>query len=65
MIAGGVEVLVNRNVALAPPFDCVSICGIDDPWTGEADSANAFDGAQGHQIWLTHSPDGLRLHFDR
>ena len=61
----GVEVLVNRNVALAPPFDCVSICGIDDPWTGEADSAKAFDGAGAIRIWLTHSPDGLLLLGDQ
>ena len=65
LIACGVEVLVNRNVALAPPFDCVSICGIDDPWTGEADSAKAFDGAGAIRIWLTHSPDGLLLLGDQ
>jgi uncharacterized protein len=61
LTACGVEVLVNRNVSLAPPFDRVSVCGIDDPWTGEADSAKAFDGAQAIRIWLTHSPDGLML----
>jgi predicted MPP superfamily phosphohydrolase len=55
----GVEVLVNRNVPLAFPFDGISICGIDDPWTGCADSAKAFDGAKSVRIWLTHSPDGL------
>jgi hypothetical protein len=43
--ACGVEVPVNRNISLASPFDCVSICGIDDPWTGEADSDKTFDGA--------------------
>jgi predicted MPP superfamily phosphohydrolase len=32
--ACGVEVLVNRNGLLKFPFDVVSICGIDDPWTG-------------------------------
>jgi uncharacterized protein len=65
LIACGVEVLVNRNVSLTPPFDCVSICGIDDPWTGEADPAKAFDGAQAVRIWLTHSPDGLLLLGDQ
>lgn len=59
--ACGVEVLVNRNVSLEFPFDFVSICGIDDPWTGEADVAKAFDGARAIRIWLTHSPDGLSL----
>jgi uncharacterized protein len=57
--ACGVEVLVNRNVALDRPFDCVSICGIDDPWTGNADCAKAFENAKTVRIWLTHSPDGL------
>ena len=57
----GVEVLVNRNVAMRAPFDCVSICGIDDPWTGDADLALAFQGARAVRIWLTHSPDGLLL----
>jgi uncharacterized protein len=59
--ACGVEVLVNRNVALGKPFDGVSICGIDDPWTGHADCVKAFDGAKSIRIWLTHSPDGLLL----
>ena len=59
--ACGVEVLINRNVALNKPFDCVSICGIDDPWTGNADCAKAFENAKSIRIWLTHSPDGLLL----
>ncbi len=57
----GVEVLVNRNVALRKAYDCVSICGIDDPWTGNADCIKAFDGAGPIRIWLTHSPDGLLM----
>jgi predicted MPP superfamily phosphohydrolase len=55
----GVEVLVNRNVPLAFPYDGVSICGIDDPWTGLADSAKAFENSKPVRIWLTHSPDGI------
>ena len=65
LIACGVEVLVNRNVSLEFPFDCVSICGIDDPWTGKADCAKAFDGAKPIRIWLTHSPEGLLLLGDQ
>lgn len=57
----GVEVLVNRNRALPPPFDSVSICGIDDPWTGDVDARQAFADAAGIRIFLTHSPDGLLL----
>jgi predicted MPP superfamily phosphohydrolase len=57
----GVAVLVNSNRALPPPFDSVSICGIDDPWTGAADIAPAFAGAAQIRVFLTHSPDGLLL----
>jgi predicted MPP superfamily phosphohydrolase len=55
----GVEVLVNRNVALPAPFGQVSVCGIDDPWVGRVDVARAFSGAGPLRIFLTHSPDGL------
>jgi predicted MPP superfamily phosphohydrolase len=61
LAAAGVEVLVNRNLSLPSPFDGVSICGIDDPWTGSADVAKAFKGSQPIRIFLTHSPDGLLL----
>jgi predicted MPP superfamily phosphohydrolase len=61
LAAARVEVLVNRNLPLPFPFDGVSICGIDDPWTGSADVAKAFKGAQPIRIFLTHSPDGLLL----
>jgi predicted MPP superfamily phosphohydrolase len=61
LATAGVEVLVNRNFPLPSPFDSVSICGIDDPWTGSADAARAFNGAQPIRIFLTHSPDGLLL----
>ena len=57
----GVELLVNRNVSLPAPFDCVSICGIDDPWTGSADVAKTFASSNPIRIFLTHSPDGLLL----
>jgi predicted MPP superfamily phosphohydrolase len=55
----GARVLINESVALASPFDCVSICGIDDPWTGRADIAKAFNNTGPVRIFLTHSPDGL------
>jgi predicted MPP superfamily phosphohydrolase len=61
LTAAGVEVLVNRSVSLPAPFDGVSICGIDDPWTGSADVAKSFEGANPIRIFLTHSPDGLLL----
>jgi len=55
----GVQVLVNEGVPLPSPFDSVSICGIDDPWTGEADVPKTFSNAGPVRIFLTHSPDGL------
>jgi uncharacterized protein len=57
----GVQTLVNRNVALPAPFDAVSICGMDDPWTGDADGQLTFAGAQRTRILLMHAPDGLLL----
>ena len=57
----GARVLVNESATLAAPFDCVSVCGIDDPWTGDADLVQAFTKAQPIKIFLTHSPDGLLL----
>jgi predicted MPP superfamily phosphohydrolase len=57
----GVTVLINENRALPAPFAEVSICGIDDPWTGNADAVATFAGAGPVRIFLTHSPDGLLL----
>lgn len=61
LTSAGVDVLVNRNCGLPPPFDNVSIVGIDDPWTGSADMSRAFEGAGPIRVFLTHSPDGLLL----
>ena len=57
--AAGVQVLVNANRRLPAPFDNVSICGIDDPWTGQPSPAGTFDGASDVRIYLMHSPDGM------
>ena len=57
----GVQMLINGNRRLPAPFESVWICGIDDPWTGTANVAEAFAGADGARIFLTHSPDGLLL----
>ena len=57
----GVDVLVNRNVALPAPFAGVSICGIDDPWTGAPCAEATFAGAGAVRIYLMHSPDGLAV----
>lgn len=59
--AAGVEVLVNRNTQLPPPFSDVSVCGIDDPWSGARNVASAFEDTGPVRIFLSHSPDGLLL----
>ena len=55
----GIEVLLNRNIALPAPFAALSICGIDDPWTGAPSAEATFAGAGPVRIYLMHSPDGL------
>jgi predicted MPP superfamily phosphohydrolase len=59
LTGAGARVLINESVSLPPPFECVSICGIDDPWTGSADVAKAFRNAGPVRVFLTHAPDGL------
>lgn len=56
-----VQLLINQEFTLAPPFDSVKIYGIDDPWTGAPDFSDAFNDAKGIQLVLSHSPDFL--HF--
>lgn len=55
----GIQVLTNRNVRLGPPFDQISICGVDDHWCGKPDGNEAFAGAERIRILLMHSPSGL------
>ena len=57
----GVRVLINENVTLAPPFDHVSICGLDEPYTGNPDAEKTFAGAAPVRVLLSHSPAGLWL----
>lgn len=60
LAAAGVRTLVNENVRLAPPYDRVWVCGLDNPEEGTPDAEAAFGGADGVRIVLMHSPDGLR-----
>jgi predicted MPP superfamily phosphohydrolase len=55
----GVQVLINRNLQLKAPFDSISICGIDDPWTGDVNADACFKDAQNTRLLLMHAPDGL------
>jgi len=57
--AAGIQVLTNRNVQLAPPFDGVWICGLDDHWCGRPDPLAALAGADGIRVVLMHAPSGL------
>lgn len=54
-----IEVLVNENVRLGPPFDDVHVCAFDDWTRGRPDAARAFAGASGARIVLAHSPSTL------
>jgi predicted MPP superfamily phosphohydrolase len=51
--------------ALPAPFGAVSVCGIDDPWTGAPSAQATFAGAAPGtlRLYLMHSPDGL-WHLD-
>jgi predicted MPP superfamily phosphohydrolase len=57
--AAGIRVLMNANVRLAPPFDRVWVCGLDDHWSGRPDAGAAVRGAEGIRIVLMHAPSGL------
>lgn len=55
----GVKMMVNEHVHLPPPFDHVSICGLDDPWTGRCDPKAALNDTRDFRIVLVHAPEGL------
>ena len=55
----GVRTLVNENVRLAPPYERVWVCGLDNTEQGVPDGMRALARAEGVRIVLMHSPDGL------
>lgn len=55
----GVTTLVNANARLAPPYDDIWVCGLDDWDEGTPDPDEAFRGADGTRILLAHQPDAL------
>ena len=55
----GVRTLVNENVRLAPPYDDIWVCGLDNTEQGTPDGRQALAGATGLRLILMHSPDGL------
>ncbi len=54
-----IQVLVNANIRLPPPYDDVWVCGLDDPDAGTPDLAATFADAEGIRLLLMHSPQGL------
>lgn len=64
----GVRVLVNESAPLPAPFEHVSICGIDEYWSGDSDADKTFERASSTRILLIHSPCTLQAvnghHFD-
>lgn len=59
LTGAGVRVMVNEHAALPEPFDHVSICGLDDPWTGIRDQEAALRDARPFRIVLVHAPEAL------
>jgi predicted MPP superfamily phosphohydrolase len=65
LTTAGVRTLTNRSHALPPPFDDVTLCGLDDSTRGEPRADLAIDGTDGTRIVLMHSPEGLEAIGDR
>ena len=57
----GVRMLVNESINLPYPFQAISLCGMDDPGTGDPDPVATFQDAGKHRILLMHSPLGLKF----
>ena len=57
--AAGITMLTNRGLRLPPPFDHVSIVGLDDHTSGSPDAEAAFAGAGPVRVVLMHAPSGL------
>jgi predicted MPP superfamily phosphohydrolase len=59
LAGAGIDVITNRAVGLPPPFENVSLCGLDDHESGEPDAARAFANARAVRVVLMHAPSGL------
>ena len=58
LLASHVEMLTNRAVRLPPPFDAITLCGLDDNLSGLPDPTR-IAAAEGYRLLLVHSPAGL------
>lgn len=56
----GIQVLVNQHQCLPPPFEHISICGLDEPGVGSPDAVAMFADAKEVRLALMHSPLGLK-----
>ncbi len=59
LAAAGVRTLNNECVRLPPPYDEITLCGLDDPTVGTPEVPAALRDAAGPRIVLMHSPEGL------
>jgi predicted MPP superfamily phosphohydrolase len=60
MQKAGVRMLMNESVRLPHPHQQISLCGLDDPYTGDPDPVPTFRNTEKHRILLMHSPLGLK-----
>lgn len=57
--SAGIDVITNRSVTLASPYEWLSVCGLDDHRLGQPDARAATRGAEGYRVVLMHQPSGL------
>ncbi|MDO8811281.1 MAG: metallophosphoesterase [Gallionella sp.] len=60
----GVHVLMNANIRLPPPYDGISICGIEETEYGNPSVSQTLKDASQTRILLMHSPNGVHLFND-
>jgi len=59
LASAGIAMLTNRAVHLPPPFDQVSVVGLDDHLSGHPDAPTAFRDARPIRLVLMHQPSAL------
>lgn len=61
----GIRVLTNEHAMLAPPYEDIAVCGLEDATRGEPRADHALDTPAARRIVLMHSPEGLRAIGER
>ncbi len=59
LAAAGIRMLINEGCCLPEPFESVSLCGLDDWYSGEPDAQRAFGERRHTDIVLMHQPSNL------